>query len=197
MSRVSFFDLLNGAFRTRLQGSATANRSLILPDRDGTLATVDQISATSGGVQVLYKNNATITHTGTTSKTVLASFTTNPANFNANSILEFQLEFGANNNANTKILTVEIGASNILTQVNVASNATSGIYRRFFRLKGALNNLQGALNQVTTSSFASYNAVPASFAVDFSQAQTVNVIGQLQTSATDTITLYGVTVWLY
>lgn len=127
--------------------------------------------------------------TGTTTETVLATIPVPAGALNVNGSLRISSLWSYTNSANTKTLTVKLGATSFL---NVAPTTTASFQSMNIIRNRAINS-QVSFVASALSSFTTSNGAPTTGAIDMSAAQNITFTATLANSG-ETITLEGYTV---
>lgn len=137
---------------------------------------------------VLAANAVAAPVTGTVAKTTLAAISIPAGSLGPNGVLRVTALWSTTSNANAKTIGAEFASGG--TILNAAAASTASIQTKtILRNRNALNSQVSMTPANTSGAGIDGNAV-ATFAVDFSVAQTLNFFGTLGNAA-DTITLEG------
>ena len=150
-----------------------------------------------------FKQNATISHTGTASNTKVYSALIPGGTFSANDILRWMLQIGATSNANTKTFRYYFNTTDSLTGATLAGTyalSSGAVFvgsDRVMTFKGSISSQEvGIVSSSFQSQFSASASSPSALTIDFSVDQYFIVAIQLANGA-DTANIFSISSELY
>jgi hypothetical protein len=173
-----------GKFLTARTGDESSNTERMSIENDGRVLAPNLW-------RNLVSTNVALSHTGDTAETDLFSFTIPANTFTANSILEYNIIASNNaNNANSKIIKLKIGTTDLIS-INLVS--TRAVYRI-----GQMINRNSQSSQIITpptsgSGVGTVNSAITTVNIDFSVSQSLTVTANLG-NPSDTLILEALNI---
>lgn len=149
-----------------------------------TTFVLPNVAAGGGGVGlksagVIAQSGAAVSHTGDAAEFTLATIPIPAGTLGANGQLRLWTVWSVTNSANNKILRARVGATAIQS-VTLTTTLTAQLYYALYN-RGVTNSQVGFVN-FTSSPFGTNTNAVNTYALDFSQAQTLTITGQLANS---------------